>query len=100
MVDQGLILGHIVSSKGIEVDKAKVDVINSLPYPANVREVHSFPGHASFYRRFLKDFSKITQPLCKLLQKDVPFEFNEECKIAFDSLKEKLVSAPIIQPPN
>ena len=75
-------------------------MINSLPHPANVREVRSFLGHAKFYRRFIKDFSKITKPLCKLLQKDVLFEYNKECKIAFDSLKEKLVSAPIIQPPN
>ena len=67
MVDQGLILGHIVSSRGIEVNKSKVDLIKSLPYPTSVREVRSFLSHAGFYRRFIKDFSKITQPLCKLL---------------------------------
>ncbi|KAL2228949.1 UNVERIFIED_CONTAM: Retrovirus-related Pol polyprotein from transposon 17.6 [Sesamum indicum] len=100
MVDQGLILGHIVSSKGIEVDPAKIDVIKSLPYPASVREIRSFLGHAGFYRRFIKDFSKITQPLCKLLQKDETFVFDEACKLAFDKLKDSLTSAPIIQPPN
>jgi len=100
MVDQGLILGHIVSSRGIEVDKAKIDVIKSLPYPASVREIRSFLGYAGFYRRFIKDFSKISQPLCKLLQKDVPFEFTEECREAFDKLKKELISAPIVQPPN
>ena len=100
MVDQGIILGHIVSSKGIEVDKAKIDVIKSLPYPTNVREVRSFLGHAGFYRRFIKDFSKITQPLCRLLQKDMVFEFDEACKGAFDKLKDMLTSAPVIQPPN
>jgi hypothetical protein len=73
MVGQGIVLGHIVSSKGIEVDKAKVDIIQSLPYPTSVREVRSFLGHAGFYRRFIKDFSKIALPLCKLLQKGCSF---------------------------
>ncbi|KAI3515815.1 hypothetical protein L1887_14720 [Cichorium endivia] len=90
MVSQGLILGHIVSKKGIEVDKSKIDVIQSLPYPTSVREVRSFLGHAGFYRRFIKDFSKITRPMCLLLQKDVEFEFNQACQEAFDKLKELL----------
>ncbi|KAL0403700.1 UNVERIFIED_CONTAM: Retrovirus-related Pol polyprotein from transposon.6 [Sesamum radiatum] len=98
--DQGLILGHIVSSRGIEVDQAKIDVIKSLPYPTSVREIRSFLGHAGFYRRFIKDFSKIAQPLCKLLQKDETFDFDEACKLAFNKLKDSLTSAPIIQPPN
>jgi hypothetical protein len=59
-----------VSSRGLEVDKAKIDVISSLPYPSFVREIHSFLGHAGFYRCFIKDFSKITAPLCKLLPKE------------------------------
>jgi hypothetical protein len=100
MVEQGIVLGHVVSSKGIEVDKAKVDIIQSLPYPTSVREVLSFLGHAGFYRRFIKDFSKIALPLCKLLQKDVVFELDEACKKAFDKLKELLTSTPVIQPPN
>ncbi|KAL0440150.1 UNVERIFIED_CONTAM: Pol polyprotein [Sesamum latifolium] len=86
--------------KGIEVHQAKIDVIKSLPYPASVREIRSFLGHAGFYRRFIKDFSKIAQSLCKLLQKDETFEFDEACKLAFNKLKESLTSAPIIQPPN
>lgn len=100
MVEQGIVLGHVVSSKGLEGDKAKIDVIKSLPYPSCIREIRSFLGHAGFYTRFIKDFSKIVQPLCRLLQKDVKFDFDENCKLAFDSLKEKLISAPIIQPPN
>ena len=80
-------MGHVVSSRGIEVDKAKANTIQSLPYPTSMREVHSFLGRASFYRRFMKDFSKIALPLCKLLQKDVAFEFDEACEKALDKLK-------------
>uniref|UniRef100_A0A2C9UQJ8 Reverse transcriptase domain-containing protein n=1 Tax=Manihot esculenta TaxID=3983 RepID=A0A2C9UQJ8_MANES len=97
MVNQGMVLGHVVSAKGIEVDKAKVDTIKNLPYPTNVREIRSFLGHAGFYRRFIKDFYKITLPLCKLLQQDVTFDFDADCKKAFDLIKELLVTAPIIQ---
>ncbi|XP_074300626.1 uncharacterized protein LOC141631917 [Silene latifolia] len=100
MVDEGIVLGHVISSRGIEVDKAKVDTIRTLPYPTNVREMRSFLGHTGFYRRFIKDFSKIATPLCNLLQKDCEFIMSEEFKGAFDMLKEKLISAPIIQPPN
>ncbi|KAK8508033.1 hypothetical protein V6N11_073541 [Hibiscus sabdariffa] len=100
MVDKGLILGHIVSSDGIAVDQSKTDVIRSLPYPTTVRDIRSFLGHAGFYRRFIKDFSKIAQPLCKLLQKDHAFNFDSDCKDSWDTLKEKLISAPIVQPPN
>ncbi|XP_048228283.1 uncharacterized protein LOC112534948 [Ricinus communis] len=85
--------------KGIEVDKAKVDIIANLPYPTNVREVRSFLGHAGFYRRFIKDISKIALPLTNLLQKEVQFEFGKECREAFVKLKDLLTSTPIIQPP-
>ncbi|CAN6707349.1 unnamed protein product [Malus baccata var. baccata] len=100
MVKQGIVLGHIISEKGIEVDKSKVDLVRYLPSPISVREVRSFLGHAGFYRRFIKDFSKIAQPLCRLLQKDVSFEFNEACEKAFKHLKELLTTAPIITPPD
>ncbi|XP_040960165.1 uncharacterized protein K02A2.6-like [Gossypium hirsutum] len=99
-MDDFMVYGHIVSLEGIEVDKAKTDIINSLPYPTSVREIRSFLGHAGFYRRLIKDFSKIAQPLCSLLQKDKEFKFDQTCKDAFDMLKQKLVSAPIVQPPN
>ncbi|CAM8959243.1 unnamed protein product [Rhodiola kirilowii] len=67
----------LVSHEGIEVDKAKIDVIVTLPYPSTVRDIKSFLGHAGFYRRFIKDFSKKALPLSNLLQKDVPFEFTD-----------------------
>ncbi|CAN6573204.1 unnamed protein product [Malus baccata var. baccata] len=100
MVKQGIVLGHIVSAKGIEIDKSKIDLVRYLPSPTSVRKVRSFLGHAGFYRRFIKDFSKISQPLCRLLQKDVTFNFDDECEKAFNHLKEKLTSAPIIVPPD
>ena len=78
MVQEGVVLGHVVSNKGIEVDKAKVEVIEKLPPPMSVKGVRSFLGNVGFYRRFIKDFSKNAKPLTHLLVKDVPFQFNEE----------------------
>ncbi|CAN6716960.1 unnamed protein product [Malus baccata var. baccata] len=100
MVKQGIVLGHLISSKGIEVDKAKIDLISKLPPPTSVKGVRSFLGHAGFYRRFIKDFSKISRPLCNLLAKDTAFDFNSDCLHAFNSLKQLLTSAPIITAPN
>ncbi|CAA0839978.1 Uncharacterized mitochondrial protein AtMg00860, partial [Striga hermonthica] len=100
MVRSGVVLGHVVSSRGIEVDKAKIDVIEKLPPPTNVKGIRSFLGHAGFYRRFIKDFSKISQPLCRLLANDVPFVFDDACLDAFATLKEKLVTAPIVVAPD
>jgi hypothetical protein len=100
MVKQGIVLGHVISERGMEVDKAKVKLIEQLPPPTDVKSLRSFLGHAGFYRRFIKDFSKITKPLTHLLQKDVAFDFDEKCLAAFRTLKSALVSAPIIQPPD
>ncbi|RDX85968.1 Retrovirus-related Pol polyprotein from transposon 17.6, partial [Mucuna pruriens] len=100
MVTEGIMLGHLVSNRGIEVDKAKIDVITSLPNPASMREVRSFLGHAGFYRRFIKNFSKLALPLSKLLQKDVEFNFDQPCIEAFQEMKSRLTSAPIQKAPN
>ena len=100
MVTQGIVLGHIVSKKGIEVDKAKVELISNLPAPMCVRDIRSFLGHAGFYRRFIKYFSAIARPLCNLLAKDVPFAWSQACEDAFDKLKTMLVSPPIMRSPN
>ena len=75
MVREVIVLGHLVSKRGIEADKAKIEVIEQLPPPVNIRGIHSFLGHARFYRRFIKDFSQIARPLTSLLAKDAPFEF-------------------------
>ena len=100
MVREGIVLGHLVSERGIEVDKAKIDVIERLPPLVNVKGIHSFLGHAGFYRRFIKDFSQIARPLTNLLAKDAPFEFTDEFLCAFEILRKALISAPIIQPPD
>ena len=100
MVKQGVVLGHIISEKGFEVDHAKIQIISLLPPPRNVKGVRSFLGHAGFYRRFIKDFSKISKPLCNLLLKDAPFVFDESCLEAFETLKKQLSQAPILQSPD
>ncbi|GKD33565.1 reverse transcriptase domain-containing protein [Tanacetum coccineum] len=100
MVKEGIVLGHKVSEAGLEVDKAKIDVISKLPLPTNIKGIKSFLGHAGFYQRFIKDYSKIARPLTKLLEKDTPFEFNDECHNAFKLLKEKLTCSPVIISPN
>ncbi|GKE67287.1 reverse transcriptase domain-containing protein [Tanacetum coccineum] len=89
-----------VSRAGLEVDKAKIDVISKLPPPTNIKGIRSFLRHAGFYRRFIKDFLKIARPLTKLLEKDSPFEFSDECQKAFKLLKEKLTCASVIVCPN
>ena len=79
MVKEGIILGHRISEKGIKVDLAEVEVIETLPPPISVKGVRSFLGHEGFYLRFNKDFSKIAHLLCKLLEKDYKFYFDESC---------------------
>ncbi|GJW30864.1 reverse transcriptase domain-containing protein [Tanacetum coccineum] len=92
---------HCVPKKGgLEVDKEKISIISKLPPPTNIKGIRSFLRHAGFYRRFIKDFSKIARPLTKLLEKYTPFEFSDECQSAFELLKEKLTCAPVIVSPN
>ncbi|GJZ02939.1 reverse transcriptase domain-containing protein [Tanacetum coccineum] len=100
MVKEGIVLGHKISKSGIEVDRAKVDVIAKLPHPTTVKGVRSFLGHAGFYRRFIQDFSKISRPMTHLLEKETPFVFSKECVEAFNALKKKLTEAPILVAPD
>jgi hypothetical protein len=72
MVREGIVLGHLVFERWIEVDRAKIEVIEQLP-PINIKRICSFLGHASFYRRFIKYFSHIARLLTNLLAKDIPF---------------------------
>ena len=71
-----------------------------MPCPNDIKVIRSFLGHASFYRRFIKDFSKISRPLTNLLQKDVPFVFDDDCVEAFEILKKALITTSIVQPPD
>nr|GEV14129.1 reverse transcriptase domain-containing protein [Tanacetum cinerariifolium] len=96
MVNEGNVLGHKISKKGIKVDKAKIKVISKLPHPMTVKGIHSFLGYAGFYRRFIQDFSKISRPMTHLLEKNSPFIFSNECIQAFRTLKDKLTEAPIL----
>ncbi|XP_074306451.1 uncharacterized protein LOC141641698 [Silene latifolia] len=89
-------LGHVISEKGVQVDPQKIEAITKWPALKNVAEVHSFLGLAGYYRRFVKDFSKITQPLTNLIRKSTKFVWNEKCEEAFYELKNRLTSAPIL----
>ena len=100
MVQEGIVLGHLVSSRGMEVDKAKIEVIMQMLEPTSVKGIRSFLGHAGFYRRFIRDFLKIMKPLCKLLHVNQAFDFTSECKVAFEKLKNALVTAPIVVAPD
>ena len=100
MVREGIVLEHLVSERGIVVDRAKIEAIEKLPPPGNVKGICSFLDHAGFYRRFIIDFSQIARPLTSLLAKDAPFKFTNECLKSFHILKQALISAPIIQPPD
>nr|GFB48777.1 reverse transcriptase domain-containing protein [Tanacetum cinerariifolium] len=96
MVREGIVLGHKISEKGIEVDKAKIDVISKLPHPTTVKGIRSFLGHVGFYCRFIIDFSKTARPMTRLLEKDILFIFSQECVEAFQTLKRMLTETPIL----
>ncbi|GJQ99163.1 reverse transcriptase domain-containing protein [Tanacetum coccineum] len=100
MVKEGIVLGHKISKSGIEVDRAKIDVIAKLPHPTTVKGIRSFLGHAGFYRRFIQNFSKIARPMTHLLEKETPFYFSKECIEAFNTLKKNLTEAPILIAPD
>ena len=100
MVNEGIVLGHKVSKEGIEVDSTKVLAISKLPPPTSNTRVRAFLGHAGFYRRFIKDFSKIAKPLTEFLEKNVDFFFDEGCVDAFNKLKQAFISPSIVQAPD
>src|SRR3954449_3759360 len=98
--DRVSFLGYVVTPQGIEVDKAKIEAIESWPQPKTVTQVRSFLGLAGFYRRFVKDFSTIAAPLNELTKKDVPFVWGAAQDIAFDTLKRLLTAAPLLELPD
>ena len=100
MVREGIVLGHRLSGRGIEIDQAKIEIIEKLPPLTSVKGVRSFLGHAGFYRGFIRDFSKVSKLLSNLLMQGVLFEFNEPCLHAFELMKKKLTSTPIVVAPD
>ena len=100
MVREVLVLGHLVSRKGLEMDKAKVEVIQDLALPKSIRELRSFLEQVGFYRRFIQDFAKVLKPLISLLCKEKDFIIEEEGKHAFMQVKQALVEVPILQSSN
>ena len=100
MVTKGIVLGHMISLAGLEVDQLKVSIIKNLMPPTTVKGIKSFLGHAGFHRRYIRDFSKIARPLCRLLEKDAKFMFDESCQRSFEEIISKLVEAPIMAKPD
>ena len=93
-------LGHVVSDLGILTDPAKTSAISTRPTPTNCKQLQAFLGLASYYRRFVKDFAKIARPLHRLTEANRKFTWDSQCQNAFDSLRQKLVSAPVLALPD
>jgi hypothetical protein len=100
MMNEGIVLGHFISSQGIQVDPSKIQVIKNIPTPKTQTEVRSFLGHAGYYRRFIKKFSKIASPLFALLMKNDEFNWTKFCQETFSTLKHQLSIAPILRGPD
>ena len=90
MCKSGVVIGHLISDKGIQVDPAKIEIILHLRAPKTQREVRDFLRHAGYYRRFIEIFSKIYAPLFRLLATDSEFSWSTSCQQSFETLKEKL----------
>ena len=100
MVTKGIVLGNMIFAAELEVDQAKVSIIRNLMPPTTVKGIRNFLGHAGFYRRFIRYFSKIARPLCKLLEKYAKLYFDESFHKAFEEIKSRLVEAPIMAKPD
>jgi len=100
MLKVGMVLGHLISDKGIQVDAAKIEIILSLPIPKTQMEVRGFLGHAGYCRRFIENFSRRNTPLFRILARDSEFSSSTNCQQPFETLKGKLVQAPILRGPN
>ena len=99
MEREGKVFWHKVLEKGIEIDKTNINAIENLPIPQDNRNLKMFLGHAGFYKWFIKHFAKIAMPLTNLLDKETLFYLEHDYIAAFENLKDKLVSAPIMQSP-
>jgi transposase InsO family protein len=93
-------LGHVISTEGVKPNPEKTKIINEYPIPTNQKDIRAFLGLLGYYRRFIKDFAKITKPLTSLLKKDVNFQWTEIEDKCFDYLKKILITEPILQYPD
>lgn len=93
-------LGHIISEDGIRPDSKKTACLTRFPVPRNPKEVKSFLGLAGYYRKFVKDFSRISKPLTSLLKKEARFEWSDMCQNSFEELKEILTTEPLLRHPD
>ncbi|KAL0552300.1 hypothetical protein IC582_011408 [Cucumis melo] len=93
-------LGHVVSKAGVSVDPAKIEAVTGWTRPSTVSEVRSFLGLAGYYRRFVENFSRIATPLTQLTRKGAPFVWSKACEDSFQTLKQKLVTAPVLTVPD
>ena len=93
-------LGHFITGKGVSTDPRKVEVVVQWPIPRSLKQLRGFLGLVGYYRRFVKDFGKMAQPLTTLLKGTGSFQWNEEADYAFRKLKQALVSAPVLALPN
>jgi len=98
--DKVVFLGFVVSAHGVEVDEEKIKAVHEWKPPQNVSQVRSFLGLAGFYRRFVKNFSSIAAPINQLTKKDIPFHWGKEQENAFEELKKRLTSAPLLALPD
>ncbi|CAM6094833.1 unnamed protein product [Calypogeia fissa] len=99
-MQKGLLLGHVISQQGIKVDVGKVDIIRALQPPSNLRELRAFLGHVGYYRRFIRHYAELAMPLTKLLKKEAEYLWKQDQQEAFEVLKLKLVTAPVLTPPD
>jgi hypothetical protein len=100
ILTEGIVLGHHISGSRMRVDPEKVHIITQIRIPSSQKEVHTFLGHAGYYRRFILNFTSLATPLFKLLSKEAEFKWDDECQISFEILKQKLSTTPILREPN
>jgi hypothetical protein len=99
-VTEGKLLGHIISKEGVKLDPERVESIGKVPLPASKKSLQSFLGQTNFVHRFIPNYAEIMKPIYKLLKKDVKFEWNEESKRAFESIKAAICEAPVLISPD
>ena len=98
-VTSGKLLGHTVGLGGIEVDSEKIKAITEMPAPKTEKEVRAFLGKIQYISRFIAKLTSVCEPIFKLLRKDQPVRWNEQCQTAFDKIREYLVKPPVLKPP-